>query len=35
MLAAGCKGFIDPDLVTKYDLDLKARGGMYVYNHGK
>lgn len=35
MLAAGCKGLIDPDLQRYYHLDLKAKGGMYVQNHGK
>lgn len=35
MLANNCKGMIDPDLVRDYNLDLKAKGGMYVENHGK
>lgn len=35
MLAGNCKGLIDPDLQKYYNLDLKAKGGMYVYNHGK
>lgn len=35
MLGNNCKGMIDPDLVRKYDMDLKAKGGMYVENHGK
>lgn len=35
MLANGCVGLIDPDIQRKYNLDLKARGGMYVLDHGK
>lgn len=35
MLAANCKGLVDPDLQAQYGLDLKAKGGMYVTNHGK
>lgn len=35
MLADKCRGMIDPDLVRKYNLDLKAKGGMYVENHGE
>ena len=35
MLAGNCKGLVDPDLQKYYGLDLKSKGGMYVYNHGK
>lgn len=35
MLAAKCKGLVDPDLQRKYKLELKAKGGMYVFNGKK